>query len=195
MAAKTKPKPRLARQDWIDKALEVLAYSGIGSVTVETLAQKLGITRGSFYHHFSDRQELLEAMLEYWANEWTFSVRDQVASLGLDPGNTLLALLRTIRNSHASELDAPVRAWALHDEMVQEVLTRVDEARLEMIRQQFVALGFEGLDAENRARLFLYYEMASPAVFNHLPTEDRERLLVERHRFLTTARVEQEGDE
>jgi AcrR family transcriptional regulator len=195
MSLKARAKPRLTQQDWIDAALEVLAQSGIGSVTIETLASTLGITRGSFYHHFSDRQELLEAMLEYWAKEWTFSVRDQVASLGLDPGNTLLALLRTIRNNRASDLDAPMRAWALHDETAKTVLARVDEARLAMIRKQFVALGFEELDAENRARLLLYYEMAAPAMFDRLSPEDRERLLVERHRFLITARVGKDGPE
>jgi AcrR family transcriptional regulator len=185
MSPRAKARPRLTRQDWIDAALEVLTHSGIGSVTIETLAQRLGITRGSFYHHFSDRQELLQAMLEYWANQWTFSVRDQVASLGLDPANTLLALLRTIRNNRAAELDAPMRAWALHDEVAQQVLAKVDKARLDIVHQQFLALGFEGVDAENRARLFLYYEIASPAIFRRHPAKNQERL--------TTARIEREG--
>jgi AcrR family transcriptional regulator len=194
MATKNVSKPRLNRQDWIDAAIEMLAFSGIGSVTVESLANRLDITRGSFYHHFSSRKELLGAMLEYWANEWTYSVRDQVKALGLDPSNTLLALLRSIRSNRAAELDAPMRAWAVHDEMARNILMRVDEARLETIREQLVALGFEGLDADNRARLFLYYEIASPAFFRKLSEEDQEKLLVERHRFLTTARTEQKGE-
>jgi AcrR family transcriptional regulator len=186
-----KAKPRLGRQDWIDAAINELAKSGIGSVTIENLASRLEITRGSFYHHFSDRQELLKDMLDYWADRWTFSVSDQVASLGLDPSNTLLALLRMIRSNRAAELDAPMRAWALHDPMAQEVLAEVDKARLDLIRQQFIALGFEGLDAENRARLFLYYEMAASAMFDQYSDEVREKLLVERHRFLTTALITQ----
>lgn len=190
MRPNTEPRPRLGRQDWIDAGIELLSLSGIGSVTIEGLASRLRITRGSFYHHFSDRKELLHAMLEHWANEWTYAVRDQIVSLGLDPANTLLALLRRIRHNHAAELDAPVRAWALHDEMARDVVSRVDAARLEIVLDQFLALGFEGLDAENRARLFLYYEIAAPAIFRRHAVDDRDRLLVERHRFLTTARAD-----
>jgi hypothetical protein len=134
-------------------------------------------------------------MLGHWAEEWTYSVRDQVAALGLDPGNTLLVLLRTIRSNRAAELDAPIRAWALHDDMAREVLAKVDEARMGIIHEQFLALGFAGLEAENRARLFLYYEIASPSFFFRRSAEDQDELLLERHRFLTTARVEQEGEE
>jgi len=45
---------------------------------------------------------------------------------------------------------------------------------------------FEGLEAENRARLFLNYEMAAPAMFASLTPELDEQLIVERHRFLTS---------
>ena len=180
-------KPRLTRQDWIDAAMELLSLAGIGAVTVDRLASNLDITRGSFYHHFSDREDLLRALLDHWAQQWTYTVREQVQSLGIDPGNTLLALMNMIRKNRAADYDAPIRAWALHDPLAREVVSEVDGARLEFITAQFKALGFSGLDAENRARLFLYYEMAAPAMFAGPSPEQDEQLLVERHRFLTAA--------
>lgn len=188
MTATKKPRPRLKREDWIDAAIEMLAEEGIGSVSVDRLAAKLDITRGSFYHHFDDRSDLLAAVLDYWAQHWTYEVRDQIASLGLDPSNTLLALMRIIRNNRAADYDAPIRAWALHDPLAHAAVKQVDEVRLSVIRSLFDALGFEGLDAENRARLFLYYEMAAPAMFVEPSRESDEQLLIERHRFLTTGR-------
>lgn len=184
------PKPRLTRQDWIDAAIRELVSSGIGGVSVEKLATQLGITRGSFYHHFSDRESLLQAMLSYWAQRWTYEVRERIAALGLDPATTLLALSRAIREYGASYYDAPFRAWALHDPLARKMVRKVDQARLQFIQSQFEALGFTGLDAENRARLFLYYEAAAPAMFTELSREKREQLLLERHRFLTAARAE-----
>jgi AcrR family transcriptional regulator len=180
-------KPRLTRQDWIEAAMELLSLAGIGAVTVDRLASNLNITRGSFYHHFSDREDLLRALLDHWAQQWTYTVRDQVQSLGIDPRNTLLALMNMIRKNRAAEYDAPIRAWALHDPLAREVISEVDGARLDFIAAQFKALGFRGLDAENRARLFLYYEMAAPAMFAGPSPEQDEQLLVERHRFLTAA--------
>jgi AcrR family transcriptional regulator len=189
MHKKEQPKPRLTRQHWIDAAIEQLIKEGIGAVGVEPIAARLDITRGSFYHHFADREELLQEMLDYWAERWSRSIRQQIAGLGLDPSTTLFALMKAIRNDRAAEHDAPFRAWALHDPLARAVVQQVDEARLGFIRSQFEALGFAGLDAENRARLFLHYEMAAPAMFAAPSSEEDEELLVERHRFLTTARI------
>lgn len=184
------PRQRLTRQGWIDAAIELLTEAGIGAVSVDRLATSLGVTRGSFYHHFSDRSDLLRALLEHWATQWTYGVREQISALGLDPSTTLLALMRAIRNNRAADYDAPIRAWALHDPLAREVVGHVDQARLEFIRSQFEALGFEGLDAENRARLYLHYEMAAPAMFAGPSPEVDEQLLVERHRFLTASHVD-----
>jgi AcrR family transcriptional regulator len=190
MSKKTRPKPRLTRQDWIDAAIQQLLEAGIGAVSVEQLAARLGITRGSFYHHFADHGDLLRAMLDYWAERWSHSIRRQIAALGLDPSTTLFALMKAIRSNRAADYDAPFRAWALHDPLARAVVQQVDEARLGFIRSQFEALGFAGLDAENRARLYLHYEMAAPAMFAEPSSEQDEELLMERHRFLTTARVD-----
>jgi hypothetical protein len=94
--------------------------------------------------------------------------------------------MRAIRNDRAADLDAPFRAWALHDPMAREIVTQVDEARLNFIRSQFETIGFEGLEAENRAQLFMHYEAAAPAMFYGQTKEQDEVLLVERHRFLTS---------
>ncbi len=190
MANRVKPRPRLTRQDWIDVAIQQLVEGGIGTVSVERLTTRLNITRGSFYHHFADYEDLLQAMLDHWAERWSHSIRRQIAALGLDPDTTLLALMKAIRSNRAADYDAPIRAWALHDPMARAVVQQVDEARLGFIRSQFEALGFSELDAENRARLFLHYEMAAPAMFAALSSERDEELLVERHRFLTTAHVD-----
>jgi AcrR family transcriptional regulator len=176
----------LTRQDWLDAAIELLSQEGIGAVRIEALAKRLRVTRGSFYHHFPAREDLLRSMLHCWAQRWTFEVRDQVAALGLEPGMTLFALIKVIRNIHAADNDAPFRAWALHDSMARAVVQKVDEVRFTTIHQLFEGLGFRGLDAENRARLLLYYEVAAPAMFAGPSPEQDEELLKERYRFLTT---------
>jgi len=183
-------KHHLTRQDWIDAGIELLTDAGIGAVSVERLGSELGVTRGSFYHHFADREELLRAMLEYWAQRWTYDIRDQVNALGLDPSTTLLALMRTIRHHRAAGYDAAFRAWALHDPLARAVVEQVDQVRLNQIQRLFAGLGFTGVDLENRARLFLYFEMGAPAMFAGPAPERDEKLLLERHRFLTTARVD-----
>ena len=53
-------------QDWIDAATEVLTERGIDSVRLDALARQLEVTRGSFYWHFRDREELLRRVLQSW---------------------------------------------------------------------------------------------------------------------------------
>jgi AcrR family transcriptional regulator len=190
MESDSQSKPRLTREDWVDAAIELLTGEGIAAVTVDRIASNLTITRGSFYHHFSDREDLLRAMLDHWAHHWTFAARNRIAALGLDPSTTLLVLMKTIRSERLAAYDAPFRAWALHDSLARETVRKVDEGRLAFIQAQFEGIGFTGLEAENRARLFLHYEMAVPAMFAQPSQEREEELLMERHRFLTTAKLE-----
>ena len=50
---------RLTREDWVAEATEVLATRGLSAVAVEPLAERLGVTKGSFYAHFANRDELV----------------------------------------------------------------------------------------------------------------------------------------
>src|SRR3954453_20888760 len=65
---------KAGRQDWIAAALGLLGRGGIDAGRVEPLAEKLGVTKGSFYWHFKDRDALHLAMLETWRAETTANV-------------------------------------------------------------------------------------------------------------------------
>src|SRR5689334_11922394 len=68
MAAKLAavPKTSLTAEDWADAALDALATGGLEAVAVEALARRLKVTKGSFYWHFGNRDELIKAALEAW---------------------------------------------------------------------------------------------------------------------------------
>src|SRR6202522_88496 len=65
-ALKTSP---LQPEDWIRAAFARLASEGIEAVRVELLARDLGVSKGSFYWHFQDREELLGRMFDRWEKE------------------------------------------------------------------------------------------------------------------------------
>ena len=179
------PTAQLSRQEWVSAAWAAFVDGGIGAVTVQAVARRLGVTRGSFYHHFEDRDDLLREILRHWQREYTIRIRDDVEVLKLDPAGSLLALARLIRSRGASLHDVRVRAWAISDPLVRDLLQQVDEQRLAYIRGHFAALGFDAGEAECRARLFLYYEMAEPAVLAEQSPETAETLLLARHALLT----------
>lgn len=174
----------LTREDWVNAAIQTLFESGIGSVSIVQLASALGVTRGSFYHHFTDRKALLLAMLNHWEETWTIAIREEVGGLELSPAELLRALIQSIHEHKAAAFDATFRAWALHDPLARTTLERVDAFRLAYIISLFEAAGFKGIDAENRARLLLYYEMSAPAFFAEQNTETQAQLIDERLKLL-----------
>jgi len=147
--------------------MEVLRKTGINAVTIDALASKLGVTRGSFYHHFKNREELSTEILKHWVLKQTVEIRDDVDALGLDGYQTLQALGNLIQYRGGADYDVAVRAWSHFDPKAMAAVLKTDKMRLEFITKQFRQLGFEGIELENRSRLFLYFGMAEPMFTKH----------------------------
>lgn len=146
---------KFGRKDWIDKGLTVLAESGIEAVRVEPLAKLMNITKGSFYWHFKNRGELLEALLQEWVNRDTDGIIREVEDKGGDTNTKLLNLFElAVRDD--GKLENAIRAWATNDSKAAIVLAQVDECRLNYTRDLFLQLGFTPFEAMVRARMVYY---------------------------------------
>lgn len=152
------PRTQLAPDHWIDTAIDVLAREGIGGLRVEVLAKACGVTKGSFYWHFKDRQALFDAVLERWKEG---RIRDIEKITAVGPGKELEQLHYAIevygasRNRKGMAIELAVRDWARHDARAAAVVESVDLYRLECTRKLFVATGMS--DAEAKSRSLLLY--------------------------------------
>lgn len=147
--------PRKSAQDWVRAALRALAEGSISAVKVERLAKELGVTKGSFYWHFADRDALLEAMRQEWVRFDTENVIALVDSQGesSDPATALETLL-TVTLGPQHELDgveAAMREWSAGDRATAAVCSMVDERRLDYVAGLLEAGGLERAVAERRA--------------------------------------------
>jgi len=152
MAAPT----RTPRSSWIGEGLRALAAGGPDAVRVESLAQTLGVTKGGFYWHFSDRRTLLEEMLDRWEQVMVDSVIERVEAGGGD-ARARLRRLFGLASSVADLLDIElaIRDWARRDPGVAERLRRVDNRRMDYMRGLFGALYDDPDDVEVRCLLVL----------------------------------------
>src|ERR687896_374805 len=75
---------RTPRNSWIAAGLRALAAGGPDTVRVESLAKAMGVTKGGFYWHFADRDELLAEMLDTWERRSTDEVIERVEREGGD---------------------------------------------------------------------------------------------------------------
>ena len=144
---------------WVEVAIDVLAREGVTGLRVEVLAKKCGVTKGSFYWHFKDRQALLDAVLEHWK---IGRIRDiEKTTAVTTPGSEREKLHYAIevygasRNRKGMAIELAVRDWARHDAHAAAVVEAVDLYRLECTRKLFVAAGMS--DAEAKSRSLLLY--------------------------------------
>src|SRR5688572_18482898 len=86
--------PPLGRKDWIDAAITMLAEDNVEALRVDTLAEKLGVTKGSFYWHFKGREDLLWAVVEAWRLTMTSETRALIVDATGTPWERLERLIR-----------------------------------------------------------------------------------------------------
>ncbi|MCM0022150.1 MAG: TetR/AcrR family transcriptional regulator [Tagaea sp.] len=140
---------RLAAGDWIDAALDALARAGEAGVRVEVLARRLGVTKGSFYWHFKDREALLDAAVAAWAEGRVAAIRRQTQAAA--PRPALLALVDLYMrapNPKGLAVELAIRRMPLAARAVEAV----DGERLARVAALFAGLGHA--DAPARALLF-----------------------------------------
>ena len=150
---------RLDAAAWIAAAFDVLADGGIDAVRVEPLAKALGITKGSFYWHFTDRRALLDAMLRTWMEGRIAAIRQHAADRG-EPA-AALRQLADLYTRHANvrglAIELEIRAFARIDDGAAAAVRGVDQARLQQVTGLFIGLGWARPDAQARAVLFYSY--------------------------------------
>ena len=152
------------RAQWLNAGLEALRKGGVGAVRVERLAGDVGVTKGSFYHHFRDRGALLEEVLEYWAREMTDAEFERIQTLrgGLAP--RLVALAEDVLEKGMGRYDPAIRAWAREDRKVAAAVAQVDRRRVKALAGFFEEGGFTAAEARVRARTFYTFLLGEPQV-------------------------------
>jgi AcrR family transcriptional regulator len=178
-----RPRRRLGPNDWVDAALETIAAGGIAAVGVESLARRLGVTKGSFYWHFANREALLQAALARWEKSHTEDVIAELEGLGLDPLLRLRLLIRrVVETAERDPIGVALLATATHP-VVAPVLARVAERRIAYNASVFGELGFAPDEARRRGLLAYsaylgHAELAhsTPQVLPHSRTEARAYL-------------------
>ena len=145
---------------WVDTAIDVLASSGISGLRVEVLAKRLKVTKGSFYWHFTDRRDLLLAVLSHWKEG---RIRDIIKQTRAQPGHELAQIYHVIdvysasRSRRGMLIELAVRDWARRDPEASVIVAEVDDVRLRCARDLFLACGVPMDEASSRCMLLYAY--------------------------------------
>jgi AcrR family transcriptional regulator len=170
----SKTADRLGREDWADAALDAIGRGGVVAVAVEPIAAALGVTKGSFYWHFANRRELVDAALERWALSATAEVIENLAPID-DPTERLRALFRVaFRNGDQDRIEDAILATT-GDDAVLAVIANVNRTRLAYLEVLFAQLGLSPSAARSRARAAYATLLGHRALQRSTPTQLTDR--------------------
>lgn len=143
---------RHSPRDWLEAAVAALAEGGLSNVAIEPLARRLGVTKGSFYHHFANLDALILALLALWEQEGTDAVIESLDSV-VDPRERLRGLVHVSweRIDHLRAEAALTAAASTGDPRVAPVVARVTSKRLAFVERTYRALGCKPTAARHRA--------------------------------------------
>lgn len=145
---------RGSKEVWLTSAYEALIDAGVEAVRIQPLARKLNLSRTSFYWFFTDREELLKALLDSWKGRNTQGIRQRCEAYAETIAEGMLNVFDCWldRSLFDSQFEFAVRSWALQSPEVAAEIHEADEARVEALTDMFVRFGYPELAAEVRAR-------------------------------------------
>jgi AcrR family transcriptional regulator len=143
----------LQRSAFYTAALELLAEHGHGGLTIAALCRELGVTKGSFYHHFRNFSDFVDALLAYWASEHATRLIALSESVS-DPAERF-EVLKGIAITLPHGAEAAIRAWSWSNPSVAAVQREVDGARLSHLARAGEQVGMTGERARLMAKISL----------------------------------------
>jgi len=90
---KTETRRGEAREEILRAVLELIAETGIESVTHRSAASKTGVSPGTVTYHFSTRDDLIDAALTQYVSEYQAGLAEAVANSPITSREDLLSFL------------------------------------------------------------------------------------------------------
>lgn len=140
-----------SKASWLDFALKQLVEKGPDSLRVSVICEAKGVTKGSFYHHFKNRQDFIDQLMKHWHQTLTMALIEQ-ADTALGPLERLEKLDQVIAETNI-EAEMHIRAWALKDPSIAPYLAEVDQHRQQYLKQCYIELGVNSVLADDIAMI------------------------------------------
>ncbi|MBN2307596.1 MAG: TetR/AcrR family transcriptional regulator [Candidatus Hydrogenedentes bacterium] len=106
-----------------ESAFDLFADQGFDGVNLEAIAAHAGVTKGSLYHHYNSKKEVVLASCRFYYRSWHRMIQERIAPVR-DPLERLTAVLRLsvktcLFDGRNRLFTASILALSLMDEDVQ----------------------------------------------------------------------------
>jgi AcrR family transcriptional regulator len=116
-------------QEILAAAAALFGERGYDAVSLEDVAERLDVTKGSLYYYFSSKDELVTAAIETLGNEWTDRLEVLPAARSGTPAARLDALVREHIGIAVREYPAALRLFLTPQDWPAAQQARIKELR------------------------------------------------------------------
>lgn len=142
---------RLSKADWLQEGFKILQEFAQNKLRILYLCERLRVTRGSFYHHFSSIEDYISSLMQQWEKENTIALI-QASEQAATPAQKMEILNELVAKIDQS-IEAAIRSWGFYNEVVGSHLKKVDEQRIGYLQGLFEKMGFSTQEALYRAKI------------------------------------------
>ncbi|GAA2263684.1 TetR/AcrR family transcriptional regulator [Glycomyces scopariae] len=134
--------------------MTVLTEQGATGLRIDRLAARLGLTKGSFHHHFKGAEDYRAALLERHEREQAAALADLERAAADGPPEAAFGMLADrVLDVLDADRERAVRAWSTGDPAARAVQERLDAARLALLERLWAKRS--GESARSRAAALL----------------------------------------
>lgn len=104
MARKPADKPD-TRSELVEAAWGLFASNGYEGTTVNAVIEKVGLSKGAFYHYFESKEEVLDAVVEHITEHILEDIENVLEDPGLDAAHKLDCFISGFRTWKSENLE------------------------------------------------------------------------------------------
>jgi AcrR family transcriptional regulator len=176
---------KYTREQWLQKSLDAISGQRFGRVVIDNIVTSLGVTKGSFYWHFKDRNDFLEKLVTYWDERFTKTVMHHINESEAGPHERLLELMLYITRNRLASYDAAITALAHNEPQTSNHIGEIFESRMHYVATLFAEMGYKGTDLEMRSRMLVMFMSQEQNIPIKKPLKEQIKLMKKAHALLT----------
>src|ERR1700722_11427688 len=142
---------------WVQAGIKMLIRDSIENVRIDRLAKELGVPERQFYVNFKDQDALHAAILDRWLHKTVSGIMERANGEGTTAQERLRRLLElpfwSSKISQVADFELAIRDWARRSTQTRASVQHADALRLQFVNTLFLSMGFDPLQAEDRAHM------------------------------------------
>ena len=137
----------IRKQEFFDAAVELVNERGYDNITIQSLIDKLGVSKGAFYHYFKSKQELLDVIITHYTKRVVKKLQKVVDDKKLNALQKFNKMVFTAKEFKAAQREINIEFIKLiRQGSISLISSRALEISMEIVRPIWLKIVCQGVE-------------------------------------------------